>query len=65
MECHKKHRGIYGYRRVQIWLKKTYGLHINHKRIQRLMNKLGIRQSSERRNHITERRKHMSCQTTI
>lgn len=43
MECHKKHRGIYGYRRVQIWLKKTYGLHINHKRIQRLMNKLGIR----------------------
>ncbi|MCP6684199.1 IS3 family transposase [Bacillus nakamurai] len=43
MECHKKLRGIYGYRRIQIWLKKTYGLHMNHKRIQRLMNELGIR----------------------
>ncbi|MDM5225415.1 IS3 family transposase [Cytobacillus sp. NJ13] len=37
MECHKKLRGIYGYRRVQVWLEKIYGLHINHKRIQRLM----------------------------
>ncbi|WP_316572955.1 IS3 family transposase [Neobacillus sp. YIM B06451] len=42
MECHKKYKGIYGYRRIQTWLKKTYGLHINHKRIQRLMNEMGI-----------------------
>ncbi|NGY85146.1 transposase (plasmid) [Bacillus megaterium] len=31
-----KFRGIYGYR-VQTWLKVVYGLHVNHKRIQRLM----------------------------
>ncbi|MCY7784987.1 MULTISPECIES: IS3 family transposase [unclassified Bacillus (in: firmicutes)] len=43
MECHQKLRGIYGYRRIQVWLEKMYGLHINHKRIQRLMNELGIR----------------------
>ncbi|WP_244948974.1 IS3 family transposase [Bacillus swezeyi] len=43
MECYQKLRGIYGYRRIQIWLNKTYGLHMNHKRIQRLMNELGIR----------------------
>jgi transposase InsO family protein len=42
MVCHEKLKGIYGYRRVQTWLEKTYGLHINHKRVQRLMNELGI-----------------------
>jgi transposase InsO family protein len=42
MECHLKLKGIYGYRRVQVWLKLTYGLHLNHKRVQRLMNELGI-----------------------
>ncbi|WP_338405848.1 IS3 family transposase [Bacillus pseudomycoides] len=41
--CHKKLRGIYGYRRVQVWLKVTYNLHLNHKRIQRLMGELGIK----------------------
>ncbi|WP_026585320.1 IS3 family transposase [Bacillus sp. J33] len=43
MECHKKLRGIYGYRRVKVWLEKIYGLHINHKRIQRLMRDLEIK----------------------
>ncbi|MBJ7570900.1 transposase [Bacillus halotolerans] len=43
MDCHQKLRGIYGYRRIQVWLKKIYRLHINHKRVQRLMNELGIR----------------------
>ncbi|KEK21924.1 IS3 family transposase [Bacillus gaemokensis] len=43
LKCHKKLRGIYGYRRVQIWLKVAYNLHINHKRIQRLMGELGIK----------------------
>ncbi|HDR7378584.1 TPA: transposase [Bacillus toyonensis] len=26
-----------------MWLKVTYNLHLNHKRIQRLMNQLGIK----------------------
>ncbi|KMY42801.1 integrase [Peribacillus loiseleuriae] len=32
----------YGYPRVQTWLKKTYGLKVNHKRIYRLMKANGI-----------------------
>ncbi|MDI6508807.1 IS3 family transposase, partial [Bacillus wiedmannii] len=43
LKCHKKLRGIYGYRRIQVWLKATYNLHLNHKRIQRLMSELGIK----------------------
>jgi putative transposase len=43
MECHKNLKGIYGYRRVQVWLKLIYNLHLNHKRIQRLMGELGIK----------------------
>ncbi|MGG1327868.1 IS3 family transposase [Bacillus tropicus] len=43
LKCPKKLRGIYGYRRIQVWLKATYNLHLNHKRIQRLMSELGIK----------------------
>ncbi|PHE84271.1 hypothetical protein COF80_20135 [Bacillus toyonensis] len=43
LACHKKLRGIYGYRRIQVWLKATYNLYLNHKRIQRLMSELGIK----------------------
>ncbi|WP_142387873.1 IS3 family transposase [Bacillus thuringiensis] len=31
-------KGIYGYRRIQVWLKDTYNLHVIHKRTQRRMN---------------------------
>lgn len=41
--CHDKFKGIYGYRRVKIWLEKTYDLFINHKRVQRLMSELGLK----------------------
>ncbi|WP_408007328.1 IS3 family transposase [Pseudalkalibacillus sp. A8] len=43
MECHTKLRGIYGYRRVQVWLQSVHNLHMNHKRVQRLMGVLGIK----------------------
>ncbi|AYF85307.1 IS3 family transposase [Bacillus thuringiensis] len=43
LECHTKLRGIYEYRRIQVWLKATYNFHLNHKRIQRLMSELGIK----------------------
>lgn len=49
MECHSKLRGIYGYLRVQVWLYKTYGLRINHKRVYRLMKRLGIRSMIRRK----------------
>lgn len=42
IECYEKLKGIYGYRRVKVWLKRTYGIHMNHKRVQRLMSELGI-----------------------
>ncbi|USK31100.1 IS3 family transposase [Bacillus sp. CMF21] len=32
----------YGYPRIKTWLKKTYGLRVNHKRIYRLMKRYGI-----------------------
>ncbi|MFD6442364.1 IS3 family transposase [Peribacillus sp. NPDC060186] len=41
--CHDKLKGIYGYRRVKVWLDKTYGLNLNHKRVQRLMRELGLK----------------------
>lgn len=34
--------GSFGYPRVRIWLKQKYGLQINHKRVYRLMKKMGI-----------------------
>ncbi|MEG6574599.1 MAG: hypothetical protein C6P37_05005 [Caldibacillus debilis] len=40
-ECHEEVKGICGYRRVQVWLKRKY--HINYKRVQRLMKEMGIR----------------------
>ncbi|WP_433959064.1 IS3 family transposase [Cytobacillus horneckiae] len=42
LECHKKVKGIYGYRRILVWLRLTYNLFIKHKRVQRLMSELGI-----------------------
>lgn len=42
MECHLKVKGIYGYYRIKIWLKRTYGIIVNHKRVYRLMKLMGI-----------------------
>ncbi|WP_342426794.1 IS3 family transposase [Paenibacillus sp. FSL L8-0158] len=43
MSCYEKLKGIYGYRRVKVWLNRIYGIHINHKRVRRLMGELGIK----------------------
>ncbi|UOE75676.1 IS3 family transposase [Parageobacillus thermoglucosidasius] len=42
-ECHEEGKGIYGYRRVKVWLKRKHKLDINHTRVQRLMREMGIR----------------------
>ncbi|EOO04694.1 hypothetical protein IAW_06098 [Bacillus cereus str. Schrouff] len=34
--------GSYGYRRICIWLKKYCGLQVNHKRVYRLMRRVGL-----------------------
>lgn len=38
----KEHNGNYGYRRIQLELKNR-GIQVNHKKVQRIMRKLGIR----------------------
>jgi putative transposase len=42
MEIFSQYRGIFGYRRMTVWLRKTLEKSINHKRIYRLMKVLGI-----------------------
>ncbi|WJQ82915.1 IS3 family transposase [Brevibacillus brevis] len=41
-ECFHKVRGIYGYRRIKVWIEKKYEQHINRKRIHRLMKVMGL-----------------------
>lgn len=43
LEAYKKSRKTYGYRRIQIWIEREYGVKINHKAVLRLMRKLNIR----------------------
>ncbi|WP_422395300.1 transposase [Paenibacillus amylolyticus] len=38
VECYERFKGIYGYRRVKIWLKRTYAIHMSHKCVQRIMD---------------------------
>lgn len=42
LECHQEVSGIYGYPRVTVWLRRQYGIHVNRKRVYRLMKELGI-----------------------
>ena len=41
-ECQKKTRQTYGYRRVQIWLLREFGLVMNNKAVLRVMNKYNL-----------------------
>ena len=43
-------KGTYGYRRIQIWIKREYGITINHKTVLRLMRKLNIHSVARQRN---------------
>lgn len=42
-KAYRASRRTYGYRRIQLWIQQHEGIHINHKAVLRLMNKLGIR----------------------
>ena len=48
-DCQKKTRQTYGYRRVQIWLLREFGLVINHKAVLRVMNKYNLLSKSRRK----------------
>jgi putative transposase len=47
---YKRLKGIYGYRRIKILLKKKYFIKINHKKVLRLLNEMGLK-SRIRRKH--------------
>ena len=58
LEAYEKSRRTYGYRRIQIWIERKYGVKINHKAVLRLMRKLNIRSIARKRNpnrHYQER----------
>ena len=48
-DCQTKTRQTYGYRRVQIWLLREFGLVMNHKAVLRVMNKYNLLSKSRRK----------------
>ena len=50
LEAFERSRRTYGYRRIQIWIEREYGIKINHKAVLRLMRKLNIRSVARKRN---------------
>lgn len=42
LECFKEVKGIYGRLRITEWIKENKGIVVNHKRVYRLMKKLGL-----------------------
>lgn len=43
LDVYTRSKKVYGYRRVKVALKRTFGLNVNHKKIIRLMKKLDIK----------------------
>lgn len=50
LEAYDRSRRTYGYRRIQIWIEREYGINLNHKSVLRLMRKLNIRSVARQRN---------------
>ena len=50
LEAYERSRRSYGYRRIQIWIEREYGIKINHKAVLRLMRKLNIRSVARKKN---------------
>lgn len=51
----KKYEGKYGYRQIQMFLLKDYGVLANHKKVLRLMQEMGLRSRIRRkRRHVHE-----------
>lgn len=48
-KCQDKTKQTYGYRRIKIWIKREYGITINHKAILRVMNKYNLLSQIRRR----------------
>jgi putative transposase len=50
LEAYERSRKTYGYRRIQLWIEREYGVKVNHKAVLRLMRKLNIRSVARKRN---------------
>jgi putative transposase len=48
-EAYQTSHRTYGYRRIGAWIKRKYGITINHKAVLRIMNHLGIHSIARRR----------------
>ena len=57
-QCQLKSNKTYGYRRVQIWLDRE-GIHINHKKVLRIMNKYGLLSEIRRRRKYKHMGQHL------
>jgi putative transposase len=49
VQCHQQYKGIYGYYRIVMWLKRKHALVVNHKRVYRLMKELNIQAKIRRK----------------
>lgn len=49
IDCQKKHKGRFGYRRMTLWLKREKEIIINHKKVLRIMSKYNLLSKIRRR----------------
>ena len=63
-ECQQKSGCTYGFRRVQLWLEREKGRHVNHKAVLRVMRKLDLLSQVRRRKPYTHY-KHKSAMASI
>lgn len=54
---YEKAKGIYGYRRMKIILKRKYGIFVNHKRVYRLMKQMNLQAVIRRKRTYTKSKK--------
>ena len=59
-QCQRETRETYGYRRVQLWLYREYGLWVNHKAVLRLMRKYGLLAAIRRPRPLYQRQERMN-----
>lgn len=61
-EIHEKYKGIYGYRRMTIFLNFFRNAEVNHKAVRRLMNILGIKAviRRKRKNYVPHKITHLA-----
>jgi len=59
-ECQQKSKRTYGYRRVHIWLQRTYGISLNPKAVLRIMN-----QKNNLLSQIRRRKKYQRMQQQL